>query len=182
MRRALVLTVGCLALLAPSAAKADVILFEGSARGVNLYERLDHQDSQAVEATPVYLSIEMHGARGPHSQTAEAHGTAVIERPDGSWTTIALEGPMYPPEGSGGLVHVAGLGDDDSLYCFRIWDLADAPTPRPDRIIAAFEPLDRFTEGFLAFPSSPALYDICYTLDYRTDWVNDGDFRFSTVL
>lgn len=181
MRRAILLAAACLTVLAPGAARADMLRFEGQAR-IDLYGRLDHDDAGRVEVTAVDLSIELHGARGPLGQTAEAIGEATIDRGNGSPARIALIASMYPPEGSGGFVHATGSGDDGSVYCFRIWDLADAPTPRPDRVIAAFEPIDRFTAGFTATPSTAAVTDICYALEYRFAPPHEGDFAFSTIL
>ncbi|HVL33518.1 MAG TPA: hypothetical protein VM600_08055 [Actinomycetota bacterium] len=179
MRRALFLMVACLAVLAPGAARADVIRFDGDAR-IDLYERLDHNDTSRTKVSEVDLDIELHGARGLGS-SADAIGHATIKRTDGSTTTIALNGGMYPPEGSGGFVHATGVGNDDSIYCFRIWDLSDAPTPRPDRVIAAFEPRDRFTAGFAATPSSAAVTDICYALESKFGPPHSGDFAFSKI-
>lgn len=179
MRRALIVAATCLAMLGPGIARADVLRFSGDVR-IDLYERLDHEDHSQVEQTVVDLTIELHGARGPDMQTATAFGSAAITRPDGT-TTIPLEASMYPPEGSGGFVHANGIGDDGSVYCFRIWDLVDAPTARPDRVIAAFEPLDRFTDGFAGTLSTAAMTDICYALEYRFGPPRAGDFSFSTV-
>jgi hypothetical protein len=177
-------------LFAPTPSHASVLRFAGSAR-IQLFEFLDHEDRYDVARIPAAVTIELTGPRAPLGASSAA-GTATITLDDGTLTTVRLTGTLQPPEGSGGLMYADGAGDDGGLYCFRIRDHVDAPTPRSDYALIAFEPGDRFAEGHLAdnldavqeptngFPLIPT--DPCGALTFFYDSMISGDFSFTTVL
>lgn len=174
MRRIFLASLASISLLAPLAARADVIRFTGDAR-IQLHEVLDPGDSYTLETSEVDLAIELTGARHPLDVDGPAVGTATITRANGEVTTLVLQGSMYPPEGSGGFVMAGGFGDDGAAYCFRIWDLADAPSPQPDRLVGAFRPVNG------GVPNVSTQVD-CYSLEYRYQPPVSGGFSFETVL
>jgi hypothetical protein len=146
MRRALLTLLAGLALVGgPQTARADVLNFNGLAR-IELHEILVHGDWYNVDTTVVDIEIDLRGPRAT-SSSASGIGTAKILRADGTATTIRLFGNMEPPAGGGGFVGATGVGDG-ALYCFRIWDQSGAPSPGRDRLVAAFEPLSRFAQGY----------------------------------
>jgi hypothetical protein len=193
MRRVLLAGLVILSLFAASpAARAGVLRFDGVAR-IELDEILVHGDPYAIETEIVDIEIKLHGPQKSGSSWVEALGTATIGRDDGTVATIRLYGQMEPPQGSGGFVGATGLGDDNNLYCFRIYDQIDAPTPRPDRLVAAFEPLARLAEGHVddivdALTQDPTggiplvPLDNCVPLEYRYSPPVSGDFWFTSVL
>ena len=158
--------------------------FAGTA-AIELHERLVHGDPYALNTSIVQLVIELDDLSvAPGSSVAI--GTAIVRRDDLE-TTIRIEGSMYPPQGSGGKVWAGGVGDDGNTYCFVISDAADAPSPRPDRTIAAFEPADARVAAeagkVLANPFPlPLPDDLCSDLLYRETYVLSGDFSFSSQL
>lgn len=185
---AVLLTIG-----APSISRADVLAVTGEAR-IYLEEVIEHGrlNPSDVRTEAVDLEMSLWGSRVPEvSSFGQAIGTATIRREDGSITTIPLQGSVAPPEGSGGEVLVTGAGDDGGLYCFRIVDQIDAPTPRSDAAYAVVEPLTLLAEGHLSailesledpigqgIPFVPV--SNCGGPFYRA--LISGDFAFSTVL
>lgn len=189
MRR---LTLGILAplalLAAAQPAHAEVLRFSGQAR-IDLHEVLVHGDPGTLDTSVVDLTIDLVGPRVP-TQSATAAGVALIRPLGGSVTSVPLQGQMAPPEGSGGYLYASGLGEDGNIYCFRIWDQVDAPTPRADRLVAAFEPLSRALEGYVAEvgedPSRAGYIallasDLCLAMEYLYAPPISGDFSFSTL-
>lgn len=183
---------GALALLMPGTASADVhvLRFEGVAR-VEVTEILEHGNYDDLGTSIVDLEVEMHGPRYDR-WPAYATGTATIGRGDGTTTTIPLSGTMFPPEGGGGLSAASGIGDDSALYCFRIWDQMDAPTPRPDKLLLVVEPGERLArghaDGMIAATGDPASgfplvpLDNCAPLEGFESIPLSGDFWFSTII
>jgi hypothetical protein len=172
----LVAIVSALVCLPAGEAGATVSSFQGAAR-IELHERLVAGDPDAIDTTVVDLEMQLYGLDSPRSAGV---GSATISSPGRLVTILLTANQMSPPEGGGGRALAAGIGDDGYGYCFDIHDLADAPTPREDRIIAAFGPLEWMLPG--QHPYGLIVSTHCSDLLYLEDDVLDGGFTFSALI
>ena len=164
-----------LATLAPAVGDAapQTMTLTGTAT-MEIHERIVWGDPYSLETSVVEATFDVTGIP-TDGYNAVAVGTATLVEGDRS-TVVYVQGSMHPPLGSGGEAQLGGVDEDGNVYCFGIYDYADAPSPRPDRTIAAF----RVAEDYIANPGTLAPpWDLCLDLYYKHASVLDGDFSIA---
>lgn len=175
------LIAGLLATVQPAnAIPPRVVELTGTAT-MELNERVSMWDPYDVDPEWVEITFDVTGVMADGYQ-AIGRGTASIVRGD-TVTTIPVQGSMRPPLGSGGEARLGGSDRDGNDYCFVIRDQSDAPSPRPDRTIAAFmqasEGLREFVEYSIEHGAVYTAMDLCADLLYRETWVQSGDYTIA---
>lgn len=171
-------------LVTPGHAAPATMTLTGTAT-MEIHERTVYADPYALETSIVETTLDVNGVSAGGS-TANGFGTATLVEEDRT-TVVYVSGSMHPPLGSGGEAHLSGLDADGNLYCFGIYDYSDAPSPRPDRTIAAFTVASTYLSEYAAAAAAAAASqpgillpsDLCYDLLYKHAWVLDGDFTIA---
>lgn len=182
--RVLAGALGILVLATIAPAHADPVRrvrLDGTAT-MELVRKHSYWEPYDVDAQWAQIRFEVSGLSTDASYEGVGFGTATITRGD-EVTSLQVSGSLRPPLGSGGLARLGGVDAQGNDYCFEIWDLSDAPTPRPDSTIAAFMPAaDEYREIAEYSVQEGGVYtaiDLCADLLYREKSVQAGDYTIA---